>query len=555
MSQTRLAFTVSLEGQECYPEPAATLDGKFASSGQLISLGRHQLVVRHPKGEAFATNLSTWYGGHDLGKIDLKRSKGTLAVSADPPAPLLLIQGPEFSLRLTNSVGISISVPTDDYVVEAQYRHWEKGQQARVSPSVTNTLAIAPKFGALEFVCNQSEATFRLARLNDEVIETGALPITITELPVGIYKLTAWHHNHPLEARREVKEKTTNTVQMKFQYGSAVLETKPPGASVTDGDGRYWGLTPLSFAELLPGTWNFNLRLNNYEPVTVALQIAANETSRINTNLTSQTYTGVMRSARQFMDAADYDRAIEALGDALRAQPGDSSATSLLREATGLRSIRAAEAYGKKGEYIAGIVELNTAQAALPDNEHIKLMLAEFERHRPEQLERMRVERLNRPKMLFDGILAKVPDADLFEGHELKTTKSVKDVRLAILDALKDKPAFQVTKNGSSALETFEIEAMQELSTYLDTSAGRRRCIIVGGQTRDDETQILFKVLEYKSEAVNKFSLGALLNAPVEVKYVPVHPSRIQHMTDKLQAQLQEGTSNLTARIHAAVGQ
>jgi hypothetical protein len=121
--------------------------------------------------------------------------------------------------------------------------------------------------------------------------------------------------------------------------------------------------------------------------------------------------------------------------------------------------------------------------------------------------------------------LARVRDANLFESHELKTGKPVKEVEKAILDALRIRPEFRVTKATSSIPETFEIKAVQELTTALATSAGRRECVIVGAQTRDDETQILFKVLEYKAH--HTVSMQGLLNFTDNVSYIPVHPSRI----------------------------
>src|ERR1039458_6135892 len=60
--------------------------------------GSHTFQVTHPKGEIFSTNWFNWYGEYNLGKIDLKRTKGTLAIAVDPPAPLLSIRGPEWSL-------------------------------------------------------------------------------------------------------------------------------------------------------------------------------------------------------------------------------------------------------------------------------------------------------------------------------------------------------------------------------------------------------------------------------------------------------------------------
>jgi hypothetical protein len=76
----------------------------------------------------------------------------------------------------------------------------------------------------------------------------------------------------------------------------------------------------------------------------------------------------------------------------------------------------------------------------------------------------------------------------------------------------------------------------------------------VGGQTRDDETVILFKVLEYKAEAVNKFSIGNLIGTPAEVNYVPIHALENAKLSDKLQAQLNGGVSNVTERIQGAIG-
>lgn len=129
------------------------------------------------------------------------------------------------------------------------------------------------------------------------------------------------------------------------------------------------------------------------------------------------------------------------------------------------------------------------------------------------------------------------------------------EVQSAILTSLKIQPPFQVTGVRSPTPDTFEIGAVQELSTYLSTSAGRRRCFIVVAQTQPDETQIIYRVLEYKTEAQIKFSIGNLIGAPVAVNYIPVSPARIPKMTDKLNAQLQFGVSNLTVRIQGAIGQ
>jgi len=556
MEQTRLIFTASVNGRSDYYSSSATLDGKTAFSGQLVSLGNHKFTVTHPKGVTYTTNLFIWYGGHNFGKIDLPRAKGTLVVTANPPAPRLTIRGPEFSVTLTNSTGISSTVPTDEYLVEARDRYWENSQIVYVSENAPNTVVIAPKLGALQLSCNQSEATFRLVRGNDEIVESGDFPATIVGLPTGAYNLVSFHHKRRWDVRSEVKSGATNQIQVEFRYGNAVLETKPPGASVTGSDGHFFGTTPLKLAELQPGTWRFVLRLDNYETVATALDIKADETTSVSTNLISQSYTGAMRAARKSMDTADYDSALESLGNALRANPDDPVASALVNEAAGLRLIRHAEELGKTGDYIGGGVDLKLALNYLPDNGRAKQMAADFRQREPEQRERMRIERLGRGEKIFESILRGYSDSALFDGFQFKTTKPVLEVHSAIIEAMREQTGFfRYTSDKSPAPETFEIQATQEFQTVLATSSGRRNIIIVGARVKDDETQILYKVLEYKTEAQIKFSIGNLIGAPAAVNYVPLHSSKVPNMSEKNRAQLNEGISNVTARIQFALGQ
>jgi hypothetical protein len=129
-----------------------------------------------------------------------------------------------------------------------------------------------------------------------------------------------------------------------------------------------------------------------------------------------------------------------------------------------------------------------------------------------------------------------------------KTSKPAKDAASAIASALLyGKPVFKINVNRSPQPETYEIVGQQ------DVSGGKRHCIIVCGQTRDDETQILFKVMEYKTK--HNVTMPALLEFRDDLEYIPIHPSRITNMTDKLKAQVQAGVSNLTVRIQGAIGQ
>jgi tetratricopeptide (TPR) repeat protein len=554
METTRLEFTVTMQGQPHF-EATTTFDGKPIVSGQKIPLGNHTFAVTLPKGEPFSTNLFIWYGDHNFGTIDLKRTMGTLSVTADPPAPFIFIRGPEWSVTLTNSSGLTQSVPTDQYTVESRYGHWGHADDVTVFSGTTAAWFIAPRLGAVQLSCNQSDANFQLLTLDDRQEEAGGFPTLITELPEGNYKLISQHHGHQQNQTLAVKAGTTNDSPVEFLYGAAMLETEPPEATVQDGNGRDWGITPLNLPELVPGTLQFTLHRSGYEPVAVSLEISANQTNIYQTNLVSTGYTGGMKAARQFMAVSDYDKALEEVDNALLAKPDDADAIILRHEAAGRDYIQRAKALGKLGDYIEGGKELTLALQSLPDNEEAKLLVADFKQHEPEEIERIRIEHLNSGTNTFNAFVQGQSDEELFDSHILKTTMPVKDVEAAILDALRIQPAFQVTTDNSPTPDTFEIGAVQELSTYLATSAGRRQCFIVGAQTRPDETQIIYKVLEYKTEAQIKFSIGNLIGAPGAVNYIPVSPARIPKMTDKLIAQIQYGVSNLTVRIQGAIGQ
>ena len=255
------------------------------------------------------------------------------------------------------------------------------------------------------------------------------------------------------------------------------------------------------------------------------------------------------------MDDENYDAALKSVGEALIAKPGDAEALALQQNATGLGSLQRAKQLGLQGDFIGGQKELATTLQIFPDHTEAKALVAEYKRREPEQREKLRLERLEHGNLALNHAFLYKNDADLFPSHEFKTTKPVDQVYAAILDALRIPPSFMITRNFSPLPETYQIDFRQEFSTYLATSAGRREGVIVCAQTKDDETQILFKLLEYKTEAQIKFSIGNLIGTPVAVNYIPISPARLGQLSEKLQARLTEGVSNVTARIQGAIGQ
>jgi hypothetical protein len=459
-----LDFTVSLEGQPPELDASTTLDGRPLVSGEQVPLGRRRFVVTHPKGDSYSTNLSIWYGAHNLGKINLRRSRGTLSIVATPPAGLIAIQGPEFSLRLTNSAGVTTNIPTDRYTVEAHYAHWQQVRETSVFSMGAASCLFAPRLGSVELTCNQAGASFQVLDFSGQLLEAGDLPATVPEVPEGSYKLVAWHHRTKIGQTLAVKASETNRTEVKFLYGAVRLDSDPPGATVVTKEEQELGVTPLFLSELTAGRLRIEIRMAGYSPVGAELEITAQQTNTFRTNLVSLNYSQAMAAARQFLAQADYDRAYSAASDALQARQNDADAIAVQREAVGKRHLRLAASLGKNGDYIAADKELEAALQAWPDYDEAKQMLSDFKKREPEQIERLRVERAERPKRAFDGILSRTTDEGLFDSHELESSKGVKAIEVGIIAALQDAhPAFKIVGHRSSQPGTFEIECSQEI--------------------------------------------------------------------------------------------
>jgi len=114
-------------------------------------------------------------------------------------------------------------------------------------------------------------------------------------------------------------------------------------------------------------------------------------------------------------------------------------------------------------------------------------------------------------------------------------------------------PPFVYNVNDSPTPGIHEFAATQKFSTGL-LSSGVRMCLIVVGQTKDDETQILFKVLEY--ERHHKLELtGPQNQLTIDAELIPLVPSSFPQMSEQQTNQLKAGVQIVTERIQQAIGQ
>jgi hypothetical protein len=505
MERTRINFSVFMQSNDVGSASSGKLDGQPVSIGQKISLGQHTLTLTNPKAESFTTNFFGWYGGRDFGQIDFIRAMGTLKVTATPPAQTITITGPEFSQTLTNSVGTMLTVPADTYEVRAQYPHWSQVQKPAVLDRQSASCIFAPQYGSLHLTCNREGSTYQLRQMDGQEVDSGNLPATITDLPADNYQMTVTYHQRQIQRSLFLRAHLVNEVPVDFALGTAHFESVPDFVSVETMDGAYLGQTPLDVLDLPAQPTQFRLTKPGFESVVVRLNIAADEKTTCHTNLIGINYQPSMQSARQYLAAANYQNAGQAIEEALAAKPGDENALALQNEING----------------------------------HLAA-------------ERQRQEQLKRPRLVFDTLCNRYIDAQLFQEYIFKTSQPAKTVSAAIGEALQNTPnVFELERSQMTQPDTYETVARQSFSLGI-LGGYDRLCLLVVGQTKADETEILVKVLEYKVE--HTLQLNNVFNGRDEKKFIPLSPARMQ-MNDFLQGRMQDGVQFVLRKIKPVIGQ
>ena len=493
IEQTRLNFSITMQGRPL--DGAAMLDGRSVISGEKISLGSHQLKVTHPKAEAFSTNFFVWYGGHDFADLSLTRAQGTLKVTAIPPAQTITISGPEYSFILTNTSGLTSAVPTDEYVVEVQYEHWQKRQEVQVMDGQTAVQEFAVKMGVLRLEASNGDVSYELRNGNRERLSVGSLPATITGLPEGKYQVSARHNDDERDWVVTVTAWTTNEATLEFMYGAANLESDPPGATVMSG-GKEYGVTPVTLPELKPGPFEFSLALADYETMKGTLAVAARATNQFHGTLVSRHYTEAMAAARRYYEDKDYGRAAESAKEALKYQP---------------------------------------------ENVEAKKLVADYAARQQRQ------QRINYLSDVFAVVSRNYENAEMFGNFELTTTNRLEAVASAIHNRMLNfRPTFEAVHYDLTPANNFILQVRQRVGI------GRRECLIVGVQVSEDETQLRFKVLEYEQPAPIKI-LGAITFTP-QITFSSQDPNAIRAKSEQMHQRIVEGTKMVRDKIQEATG-
>ena len=547
LERTRIYFSVTLQETNVLNDAVVALDGQQVGSGDNISLGSHRFTITHPKTESYATNFFAWYGRHNFGKINLKRGMGTLNVTAEPAAKVITITGPEFAATLNDSTGTNVLVPTDTYNVSARYARRSENRAYQVTAGNSVLCAFAPHMGTISLSCNESPASYELLDGNGNLVEKGDVPAMVTELPSGRYEVRVVHHNYQVKREITVSDKETNDVPLHFTFGAARFESVPSGAQVYTTNGAYLGTTPVTVTEIPPSTADYRLQLNGYDAATVSVTVAENETNGASATLVSLSYLGSLRTAKQDMDSGNYKNALASLEQALTAKPGDTDALNLQTTAKGRELVQEAKAVAKEGDYIAAGKKLQAALEILPDDAEAKELQADYKAHEAEQIGKVKQMQTHD---LFDRVCKASHYGSLFESHEvLAGAKSLEEVRDAVVQNCETvAPTLKVRVN--KLIEgMYEIAIVQASENPLIMS--RRECLMVIGKGKDDQTLILFKIIELQRKATGNLA-EAVLGGNNANEWVPLDPNR--QMTEAHSEQIRDGVRMMTKRIKEAVG-
>ncbi len=130
-------------------------------------------------------------------------------------------------------------------------------------PTDLGTIQLAPLLGGLSLTSPQSDLTYTLTGPGDYKRD-GQVPDTLSNLAVGDYQLIVRQHDWQLAPTTiTIHDRENLQKEIKLPYGSAAIQSVPPGATVRDGN-NLLGQTPLTLSQLRPGTMNVSVDLPPY---------------------------------------------------------------------------------------------------------------------------------------------------------------------------------------------------------------------------------------------------------------------------------------------------
>lgn len=253
-SNTTLSFELSLDGKAitANTSPTVQADGQPFTSGNIISLGLHKLIVQLKDAETLERDVWILFGKKNLGTLPLESSKGSLAVTVNPsPAKIILKRSGEVVRDGTAPLSVE-KLPVGDYTLVVSRGDYSETHSARIQRQQQTDAKIELKLGGVELSSDPADAEFELSGNGRRW--QGKLPTSIADVPVGAYRLDTRRKGWELSADISVGRGITTTNKTEFPYGSIEVTSEPTGL-VVSRNGVEIGKTPLTLQEMKPGQY------------------------------------------------------------------------------------------------------------------------------------------------------------------------------------------------------------------------------------------------------------------------------------------------------------
>jgi hypothetical protein len=217
--------------------------------------------------EVSMTGYENWYEKVDV-KSDkenpitatLRKITGSIVIKSKPPKAKIYLDGEDAGITPANlsSVGIGtheVEVSTDGYTSWKSSIEINKGKNKKIN------VVLQKSTGSLCIKSNPSNAK---VLINGN--EIGATPVTKNDLELGTYNVEVMkdgYENWSEEAEIINDKEITLKPVLQVKDGSISLVSEPSGAIIFM-DGKDAGTTPLSIAELKPGSHHVEVRMDGY---------------------------------------------------------------------------------------------------------------------------------------------------------------------------------------------------------------------------------------------------------------------------------------------------
>ncbi|MCP4251916.1 MAG: PEGA domain-containing protein, partial [Candidatus Scalindua sp.] len=257
------------------------LDGKHVgmTPGNITSInpGTHELKVEMENYDVWTESVNVEAGKESVITAVLQRSTGSIMVESDPANALIFVDGKEIGhtpeIIMSSAKGThTIEVKMDGYDI------WK--ESVDIEPGVEKSLKAALQVKTGSLIIN-SKPSGGIIFLDGE--ESGTTPGNLKGLRLGSHQVEVkmdeyevWSESVEINTDRENKL----TAVLQILTGSLNIKSEPTNATIIV-DGSEVGNTPANIADLNPGKYLVEVKVDGHENWSESVEVTANKENHI----------------------------------------------------------------------------------------------------------------------------------------------------------------------------------------------------------------------------------------------------------------------------------